>query len=80
MAAAVPHPELAATVLEESGYTAMLQAEKTVEAAGRLEDLRQIPRLMEEYENLERFLEHISLVMDADTIAREGAVTIMSAP
>jgi len=78
MAAAVPHPELAATVLEESGYTAMLQAEKTVEAAGRLEDLRQIPRLMEEYENLERFLEHISLVMDADTIAREGAVTIMT--
>jgi DNA helicase-2/ATP-dependent DNA helicase PcrA len=33
---------------------------------------------MEEYENLERFLEHISLVMDADTIAREGAVTIMT--
>jgi DNA helicase-2/ATP-dependent DNA helicase PcrA len=78
MAAQLPHPELAAIILDESGYTAMLQAERSAESAGRLEDLSQIPRLMEEYENLGAFLEHISLVMDADTITSEGAVTIMT--
>src|SRR3546814_16628472 len=64
--------------MEESGYIAMLKADRSIEAAGRLEDLQQIPRLMEEYETLEAFLEHISLVTAADQEAMREQVTIMT--
>ncbi len=54
MAAELPHPELARILLDESGYTAMLQAERSAEAAGRLENLAELTRAMEEYENARR--------------------------
>jgi DNA helicase-2/ATP-dependent DNA helicase PcrA len=60
----VPPAELARTVLDESGYTAALQAEKQRRGAGRLENLAELARAMEEYETLGDFLEHVSLVMD----------------
>src|SRR3546814_11318299 len=47
------HPELTQLILDESGYTAMLQADRSVEAAGRLENLSELVRAMEEYEPLE---------------------------
>jgi DNA helicase-2/ATP-dependent DNA helicase PcrA len=72
------HPELARIMLDESGYTAMLQADRSAESAGRLENLAELARAMEEYESLGAFLEHVSLVMDNDA-ARQGAtVTIMT--
>jgi DNA helicase-2/ATP-dependent DNA helicase PcrA len=74
----VPHPELARIILEESGYTAMLQADRTAEAAGRLENLAELARAMEEYDNLGAFLEHVSLVMDNDAQAQGERVTIMT--
>ncbi|HST36958.1 MAG TPA: UvrD-helicase domain-containing protein [Allosphingosinicella sp.] len=74
----IPHNELIGIVLDETGYTAMLQADRSAEAAGRLDDLSQIPRLMEEHENLGAFLEHISLIMDSDTSDENGVVTIMT--
>nr|WP_156170896.1 UvrD-helicase domain-containing protein [Croceicoccus naphthovorans] len=70
--------ELARTVLDESGYTAMLQAEKSAEAAGRLENLSELARAMEEYETLGAFLEHVSLVMDNDAKDTEDTLTIMT--
>nr|WP_237219877.1 UvrD-helicase domain-containing protein [Sphingomonas arenae] len=73
-----PHAELAKLILEESGYTAMLQAERSAEAAGRLENLAELTRAMEEYENLGAFLEHVSLVMDNDAARGEPKVTIMT--
>lgn len=72
------HPELARAILDESGYTAMLQAEKSAESAGRLENLNELVRAMEEYETLGAFLEHVSLVMDNDAAADEQKVTIMT--
>lgn len=78
MAASLPHAELARQILDESGYTAMLQAERTAEAAGRLENLNELVRAMEEYETLGAFLEHVSLVMDNDARADEPKVTIMT--
>jgi DNA helicase-2/ATP-dependent DNA helicase PcrA len=78
MADQIPHAELARTVLEESGYTAMLQAERSAEAAGRLENLAELARAMEEYENLAGFLEHVSLVMDNDEDRQRDKVTIMT--
>jgi len=64
LAAIVPHTELAETVLDESGYTAMWQADKSPEAPGRLENLKELVTAMEEFENLGGFLEHVSLVME----------------
>jgi DNA helicase-2/ATP-dependent DNA helicase PcrA len=78
MAGQMPHAELARTVLDESGYTAMLQADRSTEAAGRLENLAELARAMEEYENLSGFLEHVSLVMDNDEDRDREKVTIMT--
>ena len=74
----LPHPELARIVLEESGYTAMLQADRSAESAGRLENLAELTRAMEEYETLQAFLEHVSLVMDNDEARQGDRVTIMT--
>jgi DNA helicase-2/ATP-dependent DNA helicase PcrA len=70
--------ELLRTVLEETGYTAMLQAERSAEAAGRLENLSELGRAMEDYETLGEFLEHVSLIMDNDAADDEEKVTIMT--
>jgi DNA helicase-2/ATP-dependent DNA helicase PcrA len=74
----LPHAELARLVLDESGYTAMLQADRSAESAGRLENLAELARAMEEYETLGAFLEHVSLVMDNDADAEADKVTIMT--
>jgi DNA helicase-2/ATP-dependent DNA helicase PcrA len=78
MAATLPHPELARIMLDESGYTAMLQADLSAESAGRLENLAELTRAMEEYETLQAFLEHVSLVMDNDEARQGERVTIMT--
>ncbi len=70
--------ELARTVLDESGYTAALQAEKTTEANGRLENLSELVRALEDYESLTDFLEHVSLVMDNEANADEAKITLMT--
>jgi DNA helicase II / ATP-dependent DNA helicase PcrA len=74
----MPHTELAEIVLDESGYTEMWQKDRSADAAGRLENLKELVRSMEEFENLQGFLEHISLVMDRETGAGEQAVNIMT--
>ena len=78
MAADTDHAELARIVLDECGYTTMLQADRSTEAAGRLENLTELARAMEEYETLGDFLEHVSLVMDNDARDDEPKVTIMT--
>ncbi len=78
MASNLPHAELARILLDESGYTAMLQAERTAEAAGRLENLSELARAMEDYETLGDFLEHVSLMMDNDAAEDERKVTVMT--
>ncbi|PEQ13430.1 DNA helicase II [Novosphingobium sp. PC22D] len=70
--------DLMRTVLDESGYTDALQAEKSTEAAGRLENLTELARAMEEYVTLGDFLEHVSLVMDNDAADDTEKVTIMT--
>lgn len=70
--------DLVRLILDESGYTAVLQAERSVEASGRLENLGELARAMEEYETLGDFLEHVSLVMDNDGGKDEAAVTVMT--
>ena len=72
------HADLARQILDESGYTAMLQADKSTESAGRLENLSELTRAMEEYETLGAFLEHVSLVMDNDAAADGEKLTMMT--
>jgi len=74
----MPHTELAEIVLDESGYTEMWQKDRSADAAGRLENLKELVRSMEEFENLQGFLEHISLVMDRDSGADADAVSLMT--
>jgi DNA helicase-2/ATP-dependent DNA helicase PcrA len=78
LATAMSHADLARQILDESGYTAALQTERTAEASGRLENLQELARAMEEYETLGAFLEHVSLVMDNDAQQDEAKVTIMT--
>jgi DNA helicase-2/ATP-dependent DNA helicase PcrA len=78
MAATTSPADLIRTVMDECGYTDALQAEKTAEAAGRLENLAELARAMEEYETLGDFLEHVSLVMDNEAADETEKVTIMT--
>jgi DNA helicase-2/ATP-dependent DNA helicase PcrA len=74
----LPHTELTEIVLDESGYTEMWQKDRSADAAGRLENLKELIRSMEEFENLQGFLEHISLIMDTDKNESGETVLIMT--
>ncbi len=78
MAASMTPSELTRQILDECGYTDMLQAERSVEATGRLENLSELTRAMEEYETLGDFLEHVSLVMDNEAQNSGPQITIMT--
>jgi DNA helicase-2/ATP-dependent DNA helicase PcrA len=72
------HVVAAATVLEESGYTAMWQADRSPEAPGRLENLKELLRAMGEFQNLAGFLDHVALVMENDENAEGARLQIMT--
>lgn len=75
---ALSHIELAEIILDESGYTDMWQNDKTPEAPGRLENLKELIKALEEFENLQGFLEHVSLVMDNGNEEAGEKVSIMT--
>ncbi|WP_040610381.1 ATP-dependent helicase [Oceaniovalibus guishaninsula] len=72
------HIELAETILEESGYTAHWQNDKTPEAPGRLENLKELVKALESFENLQGFLEHVALIMDNAGEAEGEKVSVMT--
>lgn len=72
------HIELAQVILDESGYTAMWQNDKTPEAPGRLENLKELVNQLDNFENLQGFLEHVSLVMDNEQDSGGAKVSIMT--
>ncbi|MCB9986705.1 MAG: UvrD-helicase domain-containing protein [Rhodospirillales bacterium] len=72
------HAQLAHVILEESGYIGMWQTEKTPDAAGRVENLRELVSAMAEFETLAAFLEHVSLVMENAEEAGTAKVTLMT--
>jgi DNA helicase-2/ATP-dependent DNA helicase PcrA len=69
---------LAQEVLEESGYIDMWKVERTPDAAGRLDNLKELVRSMGEFPDLAAFLEHVSLVMDADSAQEGERVSVMT--
>ena len=72
------HIELAEQILEESGYTEMWQNDKTPEAPGRLENLKELVKALEQFDNLQGFLEHVALIMDNETDEAGEKVSIMT--
>ncbi len=62
----VNHVKLLQTILDESGYSAMLKNKKDLENENRLENLKELLSAMKEFENLESFLEHVSLATSVD--------------
>ncbi|WP_108785696.1 ATP-dependent helicase [Falsiruegeria mediterranea] len=74
----VSHIELAQIILDESGYTTMWQNTKTPEAPGRLENLKELVNQLDNFENLQGFLEHVSLVMDNEQESDGAKVSIMT--
>ena len=65
-------------MLDESGYTGMWQADKSPDAPGRLENLKELVVAMAEFENLTGFLEHVSLVMDNAAASAGDMVSLMT--
>jgi DNA helicase-2/ATP-dependent DNA helicase PcrA len=78
LAETTPHAELAQIVLDESGYTAMWQNDKSIEAPGRLENLKELIHALEEFDSLGGFLEHVSLVMENAAAGDGEMITIMT--
>ena len=74
----LPHTELVELILEESGYTEMWQNERSADAPGRLENLKELIHSMEAFGTMAGFLEHISLVMDVDRDGEDDKVSIMT--
>jgi len=74
----LPHTELAEIILDESGYTEMWQNDKSADAPGRLENLKELIRSMEQFENMAGFLEHVSLVMDNEQADSNDKVNLMT--
>ena len=74
----ISHVEIAEAILEESGYVGFWQNEKTPEAPGRLENLKELVKALEGFENLQGFLEHVSLIMDNETEEAGAKVSIMT--
>jgi len=70
--------ELAEIILDESGYTTMWQNDKSIEAEGRLENLKELVSAISEFENIRSFLEHIQLVMDNEINNTNNSVNILT--
>jgi DNA helicase-2/ATP-dependent DNA helicase PcrA len=72
------HVVTLATLLDESGYTAMWQADKSPEAPGRLENLKELVRAMADFETLQGFLDHVSLVMENEENSSDAKLSMMT--
>ncbi|MFQ6018734.1 MAG: ATP-dependent helicase [Kiloniellaceae bacterium] len=78
MAAGIPHPELAEIVLEDSGYAAMWMNDKSLEAPGRLDNLKELVNAMAEFDSLAEFLEHVALVMELTEAEGQDMVNLLT--
>jgi DNA helicase-2/ATP-dependent DNA helicase PcrA len=76
--AEITHVELAEQILDESGYTDMWQNDKTPEAPGRLENLKELVKGLDDHDNLAGFLENVALSVDNAANETEPKVTIMT--
>jgi DNA helicase-2/ATP-dependent DNA helicase PcrA len=72
------HGDLTETILEESGYTDALRADRGPQSQGKLDNLKELVNSMGQFDTLQAYLEHVSLVMDLDRGDSDDAVWIMT--
>ena len=72
------HFDLLKLVLDESGYSAMLKNKKDLENENRLENLKELLRAMQEYDNLQNFLEHVALATSIDQEWEGAKINLMT--
>lgn len=74
----MPHPDLAGLILDESGYTEMWQNDKSPNAPGKLDNLKELVNAMAEFESLPEYLEHVSLVMQLEQSDEVDKLNLMT--
>ena len=72
------HVEVVETMLDESGYTDMLRADRSPEAEGRLENLKELTNALQEFDTLPAFLEHVALLTDNAEKRGSDMVSVMT--
>lgn len=72
------HTDLVKKILDESGYTEMWQNDKLPTASGRLENLKELIGQIDEFDSLDGFLEHVSLVMELESDSSTEKVSLMT--
>jgi DNA helicase-2/ATP-dependent DNA helicase PcrA len=72
------HVVTVATMLDESGYTEMWKQDKSAEAPGRLENLKELVRALADFESLAGFLDHVALVMENEERSDSDKVSLMT--
>ncbi len=77
-AADIRHTEMMERILDESGYTQMWRDNKDAKSAGRLENLKELIQAMGEFDTLDAYLEHVSLVLDVDRGPQEDEISLMT--
>ncbi len=78
MAESTPAATLCEHILEQVGYLDMWRLERTAEADGRLDNLKELFRALHDFASIADFLQHVGLVMDRDDNASDDMVSIMS--
>lgn len=73
-----PHGDVVKTIFDESGYTGIWLQEKSNDAMARIENIKELVQAIEQFESIEGFLEHVSLVLDANNTNDEDMVTLMT--
>jgi len=74
----LPHTEMAERILDESGYTQMWRDNKDAKSAGRLENLKELIQAMGEFQTLDEYMEHVSLVLDVERGPQEDEISLMT--
>jgi DNA helicase-2/ATP-dependent DNA helicase PcrA len=72
------HVVTLATLLDESGYTTMWQNDKSPEAPGRLENLKELVRAIADFATLQGFLDHVALVMENEEQSEDAKLSMMT--
>lgn len=72
------HTEMAERILDQSGYTQMWRDNKDAKSQGRLENLKELISAMGEFDTLEAYMEHVSLVLDVDSGPQEEEISLMT--
>ena len=74
----IKHYDLLKLVLDESGYSSMLKNKKDLENENRLENLKELLRAMQDYDNLQEFLEHVALATSIDQEWEGAKINLMT--